>query len=90
MGGWGQTLTKKSTKLQRRYFLTLPLLRLTLQVSLPAATAQIIPSVILSSPIKYLHLSQVTGTSWTFLRTVEMALEAGFVLPQPAAQVSCQ
>ena len=62
----------------------------TLQVSVLGATAQIIPSVILDCPMRNLHLSQDTGTSWVSLRTVEMEEKAGLVRPQPVAQVSLQ
>ena len=62
----------------------------TLQVSVLGATAQIIPSVILASPIRNLHLSQDTGTSWVSRRRVEMEVMEGLVRPQPMAQVSLQ
>ena len=65
-------------------------LLLTLQVSVFGATAHIIPSVILASPMRSLHLSQDTGTSWVSRRTVEMELTEGLVRPQPMAQVSLQ
>ena len=48
------------------------------------------PGVILASPMRSLHLSQDTGTSWVSCRTVEMELMAGWVLPQPTAQLSLQ
>ena len=62
----------------------------TLQVSVLGATAQIMPSVILASPMRSSHLSQDTGTNWASSRTVEMEEKAGLVRPQPVAQVSLQ